>query len=70
MPGHLPGAGNPYASGFGRLLVSEKRGGAVYKVRGLWDDGMGTSLVIMHTPKAEEIWQFVREDVRWFTCEK
>lgn len=35
-----------------------------------WNDGMGTSLVMIHTKKAEEIWRSVREDVRWFVCEK
>lgn len=35
-----------------------------------WEDGMGTSLVMIHSKKAEKIWQSVREDVRWFTCDK
>lgn len=35
-----------------------------------WNDGMGTSLVMIHTEKAEEIWRSVRESVRWILCEK
>ena len=35
-----------------------------------WNDGIGTSLVMLHTKKAEEIWQSVRESVRWFACNK
>lgn len=35
-----------------------------------WDDGMGTSLVMLHTKKAEEVWGSVKESVRWFACSK
>ncbi|NBI64458.1 4Fe-4S dicluster domain-containing protein [Clostridiales bacterium] len=34
------------------------------------DDGMGTSLVILHTDKAREIWDQVKERTVWFACEK
>lgn len=34
------------------------------------DDGMGTSAVILHTHKAKEIWDDVKEKTRWFACEK
>lgn len=42
----------------------------IEKKRPEWNDGMGTSLVMVHTKKAEEIWESVRESVRWFVCEK
>lgn len=32
------------------------------------DDGMGTSLVIVHTDKAKAVWEKVKKDVRWFEC--
>lgn len=34
------------------------------------DDGMGTSVMILHTEKAREIWNNVKEKTRWFACEK
>lgn len=40
------------------------------RVRPDLDDGMGTSLVILHTDKAREIWDQIKERVVWFTCEK
>lgn len=35
-----------------------------------WEDGMGTSLVMIHSEKAEKIWRSVKENVRWFTCSR
>lgn len=35
-----------------------------------WDDGMGTSLVILHTDRAREVWEQVRDDLDWFPCER
>lgn len=32
------------------------------------DDGMGTSLVIVHTDKARTVWERIKKDVRWFEC--
>ena len=29
---------------------------------------MGTSLVILHTDKAKEIWKAVQEELSWFEC--
>lgn len=40
----------------------------IEKVRPEADDGMGTSLVILHTKKAEEIWEEVKGDLSWFPC--
>lgn len=42
----------------------------IEQVREDMDDGMGTSVVILHTEKAEEIWNSIKEKVRWFPCEK
>lgn len=42
----------------------------IEKVKPEIDDGMGTSLVILHTEKAREIWEAVREEVSWFACEE
>ena len=38
-------------------------------VRPDWDDGMGTSLVILHTNRAREVWEQVRDGLDWFSCE-
>lgn len=40
----------------------------IEKVRPEFDDGMGTSLVILHTEKAREIWCAVRDELSWFAC--
>lgn len=42
----------------------------IEKVRPKADDGMGTSMVIIHTDKAKEIWQKVKDQAHWFECEK
>ena len=42
----------------------------IEKVRPEADDGMGNSLVILHTEKAREIWAEVREELEWFPCGK
>lgn len=34
------------------------------------DDGMGTSLVILHTQKAAQIWEAVRDHFRYIECEE
>ncbi len=34
------------------------------------DDGMGTSLVILHTDQARAIWDEIKEQAVWFACEK
>lgn len=38
------------------------------RVRPDLDDGMGTSMVILHTEKAETIWEQVKEELSWFAC--
>ena len=40
----------------------------IEKVKPEIDDGMGTSLVILHTDKAKEIWKAVQEELSWFEC--
>lgn len=40
------------------------------RVRPNMDDGMGTSLIILHTDKAKDIWSQVCEDMNYFECEK
>jgi len=42
----------------------------IEKVKPEIDDGMGTSLVILHTEKAREIWEAVRDETFWFCCEE
>lgn len=42
----------------------------IERIRADVDDGMGTSLVIVHTDKAKEIWKRIKKDVDWFICEK
>ncbi len=42
----------------------------VEQVRSDLDDGMGTSLVIVHSDLAEEIWDEIKNEVCWFACEK
>ena len=34
------------------------------------DDGMGNSLVMVHTSKAQAVWAEVREELDWFPCER
>lgn len=34
------------------------------------DDGMGTSMVIVHTAQAQKIWEEVKEELSWFSCTK
>lgn len=33
-------------------------------------DGMGTSMVIVHTDKAAKIWNEIKQGTRWFECER
>ncbi len=42
----------------------------IERVRPDLDDGMGISMVILHTEKAEKIWGQVKENTIWFECEK
>lgn len=42
----------------------------IEKVRPEMNDGMGTSLVILHTGKAQEIWEEVKEELSWFACKR
>lgn len=39
-------------------------------VRSDVDDGMGTSLVILHTAKVKKIWEEIKTHTDWFACEK
>ena len=38
------------------------------KVRPDMEDGMGTSVVILHTKEAREIWEELKGDLDWFPC--
>lgn len=40
----------------------------IENVRQDMDDGMGTSVVITHTLRAEKIWNSVKDDAEWFAC--
>ncbi len=40
----------------------------IEKVRPDMDDKMGNSLVIVHTKKAKEIWEQVKDRCFWFAC--
>lgn len=40
----------------------------IERVRPEWDDGMGTSLVILHTEKARQVWEQIRGGLDWFPC--
>lgn len=42
----------------------------IEKVRPDVDDGMGTSMIILHTDKARKIWNQVQEAMNWFACER
>lgn len=42
----------------------------IENVRPKIDDGMGTSLVIIHTDKAKKIWDQIKSGLDWFACEK
>lgn len=34
------------------------------------DDGMGTSLVIVHTDKGKKVWNQIKGNLNWFECER
>ncbi len=34
------------------------------------DDGMGTSMVIVHTEKGKKVWNAVKGETAWFACKK
>lgn len=42
----------------------------IEKVRPEMEDGMGTSMVILHSAQARDIWDQIQEDMNWFACEK
>lgn len=42
----------------------------IEKVKPGMDDGMGTSLVILHSPKAEKLWEEIKENFRYFPCKR
>lgn len=42
----------------------------IENVRPEVDDGMGTSLVMLHTDKAKEVWEQIQNELNWFVCEK
>ncbi len=42
----------------------------IERINPTMDDGMGTSMVILHTEKARRIWISVRDELHWFECRK
>ena len=40
----------------------------IEKIRPEFEDGMGTSVLICHTKKAQRIWDEVKAEARWFEC--
>lgn len=42
----------------------------IEKVKPEMEDGIGTSLVILHSDKAKRIWEEVKGDFRYFRCER
>ncbi len=42
----------------------------IERVKKEMDDGMGTSVVILHTQKGKKIWEQVQEAFFWFPCKK
>lgn len=42
----------------------------IEKIRHDFDDGMGISMMILHTKKAEDIWNRIKENTIWFECGK
>ena len=42
----------------------------IERVRPDWDDGMGNSLVILHTDRAAQVWEEVKREALWFGCEQ
>lgn len=42
----------------------------IEKVNMEMDDGMGSSIVILHTDQARKIWKEVQDELTWFECEK
>lgn len=44
--------------------------GEIENIRPEVDDGMGTSLVIVHTERAKKEWNQIKDDLIWFICEK
>lgn len=42
----------------------------IEKVKPEADDGMGTSVVILHTERGKAVWDQIKEEVNWFECRK
>lgn len=42
----------------------------IEQIRPDMDDGMGTSMVIIHSDKGKAVWDQVRNEVHWFSCGK
>lgn len=40
----------------------------IEQVKPGWDDGMGSSALICHTPAGMRLWESVREKTEWFSC--
>lgn len=42
----------------------------IEKIKPEIDDGMGTSIVMLHTDQAKDIWNDIQSELNWFTCTK
>lgn len=42
----------------------------IERIMPAFDDGMGTSLVIGHSERAGEIWNEIKDEVKWFECKR
>lgn len=42
----------------------------VERIRPDMEDGMGTSVVIVHTDPGRRIWNEVKEELKWFECKR
>ncbi len=42
----------------------------IERVKPELDDGMGTSLVIVHSDQARKIWEMIKAELDWFECER
>lgn len=42
----------------------------IERVRPDMDDGMGNSIVLLHTERGREVWEQIRDQADWFSCKK
>lgn len=42
----------------------------IERVRPDWNDGMVTSMLIVHTERAKRMWEQIKKELRWFSCRR